>query len=40
MLDHAAIEATMKQRFIPRRQRNKPVKVEMSFPINFRLSSQ
>jgi protein TonB len=40
LLDEAAIEAIMKQRFKPGRQRNRPVKVEMAFPVNFRLRSE
>jgi protein TonB len=38
ILDNAAIDALLKQRFEPGRQRGKPVMVRMSFPITFRLS--
>ena len=37
ILNDAAIEALLKQRFTPGRQRGRPVKVQMSFPVRFRL---
>lgn len=37
VLDDAAIEAVMMQRFEPGRQRNRPVRVSMSIPVIFRL---
>lgn len=39
ILDEAAVEAVMKQKFEPGRQRNRPVRVTMSFPVTFRLRS-
>lgn len=39
MLNEAALEAIEKQRFIPGRQRDEPVKVKMSLPVTFRLHS-
>ena len=38
MLDAAAVEAVMKQRFEPARQRSRPVRVEMAIPVHFRLT--
>jgi protein TonB len=37
VLDRAAIEAVMKLRFVPGKQRGKPVRVRMAIPIRFRL---
>lgn len=37
VLDNAAIEAVMKQRFEPGRQRNVPVPVRMAMPVKFQL---
>ena len=38
VLDKAAQEAVMKQRFEPGRQRNRPVRVEMAIPVRFQLT--
>ncbi len=38
VLDEAAVAAVLKQRFEPGRQRNRPVRVEMSIPVQFRLT--
>lgn len=38
ILNDAAVEALLKQRFKPGRQRGKPVRVQMAFPVTFRLS--
>lgn len=38
VLDKAAIEAVMKQTFVPGRQRGRPVTVAMNIPVIFRLS--
>ena len=38
VLDNAAIEAVLKQRFEPGRQRNRPVRVEMAIPVRFQLT--
>ena len=38
VLDKAAIEAVMKQRFEPGRQRGRPVRVEMAIPVRFQLT--
>jgi protein TonB len=38
ILDDAAVEALLKQRFKPGRQRGKAVKVRMAFPVRFKLS--
>ena len=38
VLDKAAVEAVMKQRFEPGRQRNRPVRVEMAIPVRFQLT--
>ncbi len=38
VLDDAALEAVLKQRFEPARQRNRPVRVEMAIPVHFRLT--
>ncbi len=38
VLDDAAVEAVLKQRFEPARQRNRPVRVEMAIPVHFRLT--
>lgn len=40
ILDEAAIKAVMKLRFIPGKQRDKPVRVRYSIPIRFELRSQ
>ncbi len=37
ILDNAAVEAVMKQRFRPGRQRGQPVPVRMAMPVKFRL---
>ena len=37
VLDKAALEAVMKQRFEPGRQRNRPVRVQMAIPVRFQL---
>lgn len=37
VLDNAAVEAVMQQRFEPGRQRTRPVNVEMAIPVRFRL---
>ena len=39
VLDKAAVEAVMKQRFEPGRQRNRPVRVEMAIPVRFQLTN-
>ena len=38
VLDEAAVEAVLKQRFEPAMQRNRPVRVEMAIPVHFRLT--
>ncbi len=38
VLDKAAIEAVLKQRFEPGRQRNRAVRVEMAIPVRFQLT--
>jgi len=38
ILNDAAVEALLKQRFKPGRQRGKPVRVQMAFPVTFRLN--
>ena len=38
VLDKAAEEAVMKQRFEPGRQRNRAVRVEMAVPVRFQLT--
>ncbi len=38
LLDEAAVAAVLKQRFEPGRQRNRLVSVEMSIPVQFRLT--
>lgn len=38
ILDEAAKEALLKQRFTPGKQRGKPVRVQMVFPVRFTLS--
>lgn len=38
ILNGAAVEALLKQRFKPGRQRGKPVRVQMAFPVTFRLN--
>ena len=37
VLDKAALEAVLKQRFEPGRQRNRPVRVQMAIPVRFQL---
>lgn len=37
LLDKAAIKAVKQQKFKPGKQRGRPVKVQMSLPVNFRL---
>ena len=37
LLDQAAIDAVQEQKFKPGKQRGKPVKVQMSLPVTFRL---
>ncbi len=38
LLEEAAIAAVMKQRFIPGKQRGRPVKVQMVMPVKFKLT--
>jgi len=38
ILNQAAVEALLKQKFKPGRQRGKPVRVQMAFPVTFRLN--
>jgi len=38
ILNDAAVEALLKQKFKPGKQRGKPVRVQMAFPVTFRLS--
>ena len=38
VLDDVAVEAVLKQRFEPARQRNRPVRVQMAIPVHFRLT--
>jgi protein TonB len=38
ILNDAAVKALLQQRFKPGRQRGKPVRVQMAFPVTFRLS--
>jgi protein TonB len=38
LLDEAAVEAVMKQRFRPGKQRDRPVPVRMAIPVSFRLT--
>lgn len=38
ILNDAAEEALLKQRFTPGKQRGKPVRVQMAFPVTFRLN--
>lgn len=39
ILDDAAVEAVMKQTFVPGRQRSRPVAVSVTIPVHFRLTS-
>ena len=39
ILDQAAIEAVLEQRFEPGRQRNRPVRVAMAIPVRFQLTT-
>ena len=38
VLDQAAIDAILKQRFTPGKQRGRPVPVQIAIPVNFRLA--